>query len=58
MDSDMKDEELVFWTGHGEQKRGFFIAEVDGKPVGTVAYQEKVRLIHSPERSKEIHYQR
>ena len=42
MDSDMKDKELVFWTGHGEQKGGFFVAEVDGKPVGTVAYLNKV----------------
>ena len=47
MDSDMRDEELVFYTGHGEKEGGFFVAEVDGKPVGTVAYQEKVHLIHS-----------
>ena len=50
MESDMRDKELVFYTGHGERKGGFFVAEVDGKPVGTVAYQEKVRLIHSPKK--------
>ena len=50
MDSDMRDEELVFYTGHGERKGGFFVAEVDGKPVGTVAYQKKVRLLHSPKK--------
>ena len=43
MESDMKDEDLVFWTGRGESKSGFFVAEVAGKPVGTVAYQTKVR---------------
>merc|ERR1711971_79021 len=41
MESDMRDKELVFYTGHGEKKGGFFVAEVDGQPVGTVAYQEK-----------------
>ena len=43
MESDMRDEDLVFWTGCGARKSGFFVAEVDGKPVGTVAYQNKVR---------------
>ena len=43
MESDMRDEDLVFWTGCGARKRGFFVAEVDGKPVGTVAYQNKVQ---------------
>merc|ERR1719278_579821 len=37
----MSDEDLVFWTGRGERKAGFFIAEVNGKPVGSVAYQNK-----------------
>ena len=43
MESDMRDEDLVFWTGCGARKSGFFVAEVDGKLVGTVAYQNKVR---------------
>ena len=43
MESDMRDEDLVFWTGCGARKSGFFVAEVDGKPVGTVAYQNKVQ---------------
>ena len=47
MESDMGDEDLVFWTGRGEWKSGFFVAEVDGKPVGTVAYQTKVHSLRS-----------
>ena len=50
MDSHMRDKELVFYTGQGEREGGFFVAEVDGKPVGTVAYQKKVRLLHSPKK--------
>ena len=43
MDSDMRDEDLVFWTGReGERRSGFFVAEIDGRPVATVAYQVKV----------------
>merc|ERR1712156_559079 len=38
MASDMRDEDLLFWTGQGESNAGFFVAEVDGSPVGTVAY--------------------
>ena len=56
MESDMRGEDLIFWTGRGEQKSGFFIAEVDGKPVGTVAYQTKVRPLHSPKRLIDKHY--
>merc|ERR1711971_10746 len=44
MESDMRDKELVFNTGQGEKEGGFFVAEVDGRPVGTVAYQKKVGL--------------
>merc|ERR1711971_842782 len=44
MESDMRDKELVFYTGQGEKEGGFFVAEVDGRPVGTVAYQKKVGL--------------
>merc|ERR1712060_900695 len=36
--SELSDKDLVFWTGQGETKAGFFVAEVEGKPVGTVAY--------------------
>ena len=42
MASDMRDEDLLFWTGQGESSAGFFVAEVDGSPVGTVAYLIKV----------------
>ena len=56
MESDMRGEDLIFWTGRGEQKSGFFIAEVDGKPVGTVAYQTKVGPLHSPKRLIDKHY--
>ena len=45
MESDMRDEDLVFWTGLGERRSGFFVAEVDDKPVATVAYQIKVVTI-------------
>merc|ERR1711974_285369 len=42
--SELSDKDLVFWTGQGETKAGFFFAEVDGNPVGTVAYLIKVGL--------------
>ena len=42
MASDMRDEDLLFWTRQGESNAGFFVAEVDGSPVGTVAYLIKV----------------
>ena len=43
MESDMRDEDLVFRTGRGESESGFFVAEVGGEPVATVSYQTKVR---------------
>ena len=60
MESDMGDKELVFYTGQGEKKGGFFVAEVDGKQVGTVAYQKKVSPLHSQKRGIVLdqHYQR
>ena len=42
MASDMRDEDLLFWTGQGGSNAGFFVAEVDGSPVGTVGYLIKV----------------
>merc|ERR1712243_241380 len=38
LNSDMKDSALCYWTGYGENTGGFYVAEVDGEVVGTVAY--------------------
>ena len=36
--TDMRDKELSYWTCRGENKAGFFVAEVDGEIAGTVCY--------------------
>merc|ERR1712002_905241 len=38
LNSDMKDKAMSYWTGQGEDTAGFYVAEVDGQVVGTVAY--------------------
>ena len=37
----MKDAALVSWTGRGEEA-GFYVAEVEGRVVGSVAYERTV----------------
>ena len=43
MESDMRDEDLVFWTGRGESESGFFVAEVGGEPVATALWAKLLR---------------
>jgi len=38
LNTDMKDQELSFWTSRGEHNAGYFVAEIDGEVVGTIAY--------------------
>ena len=42
----MRDKELSEWTCQG-QKSGFFVATLEGKVVGTVAYKIKVHIQNS-----------
>ena len=37
----MKDAAMVSWTGRGEEA-GFYVAELEGRLIGTIAYQRKV----------------
>ena len=34
----MRDRELSYWVSRGEDKAGFYVAEVDGEVAGTVCY--------------------
>ena len=34
----MRDRELSYWVCRGEDKAGFYVAEVDGEVAGTVCY--------------------
>merc|ERR1719319_1907123 len=38
--TDMKDAAMVSWTGRGEEA-GFYVAELEGRVIGTIAYQRK-----------------
>merc|ERR1719474_1900503 len=38
IENDMKDEDLAFYTANGKEAGGFFVATINEKIVGTVAY--------------------
>ena len=40
----MKDEELSFWTGRGDDA-GFFVATIGNEVVGTISYIKQVREV-------------
>ena len=41
----MKDKELSFWTGRGEDTTGFFVATIGKEVVGTISYIKQVREV-------------
>ena len=38
LSSDLKDRELQYWTGRGEETAGFFVATIDDEFAGMISY--------------------